>query len=141
MSPYATFPSMRGRDVFISGGGSGIGAELVLAFAAQGARVAFCRTLDGGGDALIAKCAAAGGGSVVNMSSVSWMRGRPNLVGCTTAKAGILGPIRTLARELGPRPFGLASRRAQQEPDDDGEGNWKVATLGCTSDGDVYRGI
>jgi NAD(P)-dependent dehydrogenase (short-subunit alcohol dehydrogenase family) len=47
--------------------------------------------------------AAAGGGSVVNMGSVSWMRGRPNLVGYTTAKAGILGLTRTLARELGAR--------------------------------------
>jgi NAD(P)-dependent dehydrogenase (short-subunit alcohol dehydrogenase family) len=47
--------------------------------------------------------AAAGGGSIVNMGSVSWMRGRPNLVGYTTAKAGILGLTRTLARELGAR--------------------------------------
>ena len=46
--------------------------------------------------------AASGGGAVVNMGSVSWMRGRPH-VGYTTAKAGILGLTRTLARELGPR--------------------------------------
>jgi NAD(P)-dependent dehydrogenase (short-subunit alcohol dehydrogenase family) len=180
---HATYPSLRDRVVFISGGSSGIGAELVRAFAQQGSRVAFCGTRPDGGQALIdevtaAGChapwygacdvrdvpayqallqrvqgdlgpvrvlvnnagrddrhamedvtpeywderialnlrhhffaiqavapgmAAAGGGSVVNMGSVSWMRGRPNLVGYTTSKAGILGLTRTLARELGPR--------------------------------------
>jgi D-xylose 1-dehydrogenase len=181
--PFATYPSLRGRHVFISGGSSGIGAELVRAFAAQGSCVSFCGTRAGGGDDLVneirnaghptphyAMCgvrdapayqallrdviarfgavrvlvnnagrddrhamedvtpefwddrlalnlkhyffaiqavapamAEAGGGSVINMGSVSWMRGRPNLVGYTTAKAGILGLTRTLARELGAR--------------------------------------
>jgi NAD(P)-dependent dehydrogenase (short-subunit alcohol dehydrogenase family) len=180
---YTLYPSLRGRVVFISGGSSGIGAELVRAFAAQGGVVAFCGTRDGGGDALVAEIvaaghqaptyrvcdvrdvpayqavlreliaqlgpirvlvnnagrddrhamedvspelwddrlalnlrhyffaiqacapamAAAGGGAVVNMGSVSWMRGRPLLAGYTTAKAGILGLTRTLARELGGR--------------------------------------
>ena len=180
---HATYPSLRDRLVFISGGSSGIGAELVRAFARQGARVVFCGTQPEGGQPLIdelkaaglpaahyAACdvrdayayqallhqvvgehgpvrvlvnnagrddrhamedvtpefwddrlalnlkhyffaiqavapgmAAAGGGSIINMGSVSWMRGRPNLVGYTTAKAGILGLTRTLARELGGR--------------------------------------
>jgi len=180
---YTLYPSLRDRVVFISGGSSGIGAELVRAFAAQGSNVAFCGTKPDGGKPLIdevvaagyaapwygacdvrdvaayqallarvagelgpvrvlvnnagrddrhkmeevtsefwddrlalnlkhyffaiqavaAGMAQAGGGSVVNMGSVSWMRGRPNLVGYTTAKAGILGLTRTLARELGAR--------------------------------------
>jgi D-xylose 1-dehydrogenase len=180
---YTRYTSLRDRVVFISGGSSGIGAEVVRAFAAQGAKVAFCGTKPDGGKALIDEVAAAGhpkpwygacdvrdvaayqallarvaselgpirvlvnnagrddrhameevtsefwddrlalnlkhyffaiqavapgmekagGGSVINMGSVSWMRGRPNLVGYTTAKAGILGLTRTLARELGAR--------------------------------------
>jgi D-xylose 1-dehydrogenase len=180
---YTRYASLRDRVVFISGGSSGIGAELVRAFASQGAKVAFCGTKPDGGKALIDEIAAAGhprpwygacdvrnvaayqallarvasevgpirvlvnnagrddrhameevtsefwddrlalnlkhyffaiqavapgmekagGGSVINMGSVSWMRGRPNLIGYTTAKAGILGLTRTLARELGAR--------------------------------------
>ena len=180
---YTRYASLKDRVVFISGGSSGIGAELVRAFAEQGAKVAFCGTKADGGKPLIDELVAAGhaapwygacdvrdvaayqsllarvatelgpvrvlvnnagrddrhkmeevtsefwddrialnlkhyffaiqavapgmekagGGSVINMGSVSWMRGRPNLVGYTTAKAGILGLTRTLARELGAR--------------------------------------
>ncbi len=42
------------------------------------------------------------GGSIIMLGSVSWMRGRPGMVGYTTAKAAINGLTRTLARELGP---------------------------------------
>jgi NAD(P)-dependent dehydrogenase (short-subunit alcohol dehydrogenase family) len=46
--------------------------------------------------------AARGTGSVIMLGSISWMRGRPGMVGYTTAKAAINGMTRTLARELGP---------------------------------------
>ena len=179
----AHYPDLAGRTVFISGGGSGIGAAFVRAFAAQGANVAFIDIADAPSEALVRelgsavrasvrywRCdvrdiaalrtsiaaassafgpirvlvnnaarddrhkledvtpeywdnnqavnlrhqffaaqavapqmADAGGGSIINLGSVSWMRGRPELVGYTTAKAAINGLTRTLARELGPR--------------------------------------
>jgi NAD(P)-dependent dehydrogenase (short-subunit alcohol dehydrogenase family) len=46
--------------------------------------------------------AEAGHGSIIMLGSISWMRGRPGMVGYTTAKAAINGMTRTLARELGP---------------------------------------
>ena len=36
---YASYPSLRGRTAFVSGGASGLGAEFVEELAAQGARV------------------------------------------------------------------------------------------------------
>ena len=38
---FATYPSLAGKTVFVTGGASGIGAEIVGAFAAQGSRVGF----------------------------------------------------------------------------------------------------
>jgi NAD(P)-dependent dehydrogenase (short-subunit alcohol dehydrogenase family) len=44
---------------------------------------------------------ARGRGSIILFSSTTWMKGRPGLVGYTTAKAAIIGLTRTMARELG----------------------------------------
>jgi NAD(P)-dependent dehydrogenase (short-subunit alcohol dehydrogenase family) len=41
------FPDLKGQSVFITGGGSGIGAALTEAFLRQGAKVAFCQRSDG----------------------------------------------------------------------------------------------
>jgi NAD(P)-dependent dehydrogenase (short-subunit alcohol dehydrogenase family) len=43
----------------------------------------------------------AGGGSIINMSSISWMIPSTGLPAYITAKAGIVGLTRTLSRELG----------------------------------------
>jgi NAD(P)-dependent dehydrogenase (short-subunit alcohol dehydrogenase family) len=179
MSPdyqAARYTSLENRVVLITGGASGIGGEMVTAFAVQGARVAFldidatagaAKAADTGAAfhpcditdiaalrATIAKVeaelgpiralinnagkddrqafgdiepdawhhmlalnldhqffatqavapamAAAGGGSVILLGSISWMRGRPGMAAYTTSKAAINGLTRTLARELGP---------------------------------------
>ena len=41
MTQYAIYPSLKGKTVLMSGGASGIGREIVEAFANQGARVGF----------------------------------------------------------------------------------------------------
>ncbi|HEX5863501.1 MAG TPA: SDR family NAD(P)-dependent oxidoreductase [Casimicrobiaceae bacterium] len=175
----AGYPSLAGRTVFVSGGGSGIGAFIVERVAQQGSRGAFCDVADEPARALVARLAPspvryhrcdvrdiaalramlasiesecgpitvlvnnaarddrhaldsvtpeywddglavnlrhhffaaqavapgmarAGGGSIVNLGSVSWMKATPGMVAYTTAKAAIHGLTRTLARELGP---------------------------------------
>ena len=40
-STFANYPSLAGKTVFVTGGASGIGAEIVRAFSVQGARVGF----------------------------------------------------------------------------------------------------
>lgn len=54
------FPSLQGRSVFVTGGGSGIGAAIVSAFAEQGARVAFVDVAQGASEQLADQIAAAG---------------------------------------------------------------------------------
>lgn len=53
MKQMANYPSLAGKRVFVTGGGSGIGESIVAAFAAQGAQVAFVDIVR---DASIALC-------------------------------------------------------------------------------------
>jgi D-xylose 1-dehydrogenase len=182
MTDWAVYPSLEGKSVFISGGGSGIGASIVEHFCAQRSKVAFCdvdkdasvalidtiggrdhpppvfmpcdvrdiaqlrATLDAAAAAvgpitvLINNAArddrhafdtvtpeywdermavnlkhqffaaqavypmmqAAGGGSIVNFGSTSWMVGQGGMPAYTTAKSAIAGLTRSLARDFGP---------------------------------------
>src|SRR5262245_65544618 len=56
----ATYPSLRGRSVFITGGGSGIGACLTESFARQGSLVAFVDIAENPSNALVEKIEQAG---------------------------------------------------------------------------------
>ena len=178
---FATYPSLRERTAFVSGGASGLGAEFVAQLAAQGARVAFVdidvgrgttlerELVNGGAEALFLECDVrevavlqgaiarsaeelgpirvlvnnaandhrdkvvemdqplwddriavnvrhhffaaqavaemmrdAGGGSIINLGSISAHIDLMDLPGYITAKAGVEGLTRTLAREYGP---------------------------------------
>ena len=180
MQDTATFPDLKGASVFITGGGSGIGASLTEGFIAQGAQVAFVQRSDATGfcdemeakhgmrplfipcditdvgalkiaietaaaahgpvttlvnnaandkrhstaeadsdfwdwmiainfkayffacQAVIPGMQAAGGGSIINFSSISYMMGNAGYPIYTGANSGINGMTRSLAREFGP---------------------------------------
>lgn len=46
MSEFANFPDLKGQSIFITGGGSGIGASITEGFLEQGAKVAFVQRSD-----------------------------------------------------------------------------------------------
>jgi NAD(P)-dependent dehydrogenase (short-subunit alcohol dehydrogenase family) len=52
---YATYPSLKDRVVFVTGGASGIGASFVQSFHEQGSKVAFVDLAEDEGEALAAK--------------------------------------------------------------------------------------
>ncbi|AIF46610.1 SDR family NAD(P)-dependent oxidoreductase [Dyella japonica] len=56
--PFATYPSLVGRHVFITGGATGIGAAFVEQFAKQGARVSFIDIDEASGETLAESLAA-----------------------------------------------------------------------------------
>ncbi len=60
MAGRARFPSLHGKHVFITGGGSGIGKALVDHFADQGALVSFVDINDAASESVIAGVAARG---------------------------------------------------------------------------------
>ncbi len=52
---FATYPSLAGRVAFVSGGGTGIGADIVKALARNGVKVAFVDIDEKAGNALASK--------------------------------------------------------------------------------------
>src|SRR5262245_66349021 len=58
--PYTIYPSLAGLAVFITGGGSGIGASLVEHFSAQGSNVSFVDIAEEPSRVLVEKISARG---------------------------------------------------------------------------------
>ena len=88
-NPHATYPSLAGRTVFVSGGASGIGEAIVRAFARQGAKVGFVDILDRRAGALAEELAGQGAAA------------RFELVDITDA-AAFKAAIERIAAALGP---------------------------------------
>jgi len=88
MPEFATYPSLKDAPVLITGGASGIGAEIVEAFVATGARVAFL-DLDGpGAQAMTDKTGAA--------HAVTDLRDIPAMQAAIAKLAAKVGPFRVL---------------------------------------------
>jgi D-xylose 1-dehydrogenase len=86
----ASYPSLRDRVVFVTGGASGIGAAHVAHFAAQGARLAFVDIQDAPAAALVEQVAAAA-------------HARPRFIHADLRDiAALQAAIATVGRELGP---------------------------------------
>ena len=91
---FARYPSLENRIVFVTGGASGIGAEEVFSFAAQGALVGFVDVDDAAAAALIERIAAAGHPRPHFQHCD--VRDIPALQAAIAATAAALGPITVL---------------------------------------------
>jgi NAD(P)-dependent dehydrogenase (short-subunit alcohol dehydrogenase family) len=90
---YATYPSLRDRTVFITGGATGIGAEFVAQFARQGARVGFVDIQDEPAAKLTAELGSQGTAPWYQACDVSDAR---RLQDAISACAAELGPVDVL---------------------------------------------
>ncbi|MEQ8968077.1 MAG: SDR family oxidoreductase [Azospirillaceae bacterium] len=94
MSDFAAYPSLAGRAVFVTGGAGGIGAALVAAFAAQGARVGFVDIAEEAGRALAERVNGAGPGEALFLPCD--LRDIDALRAAIAETAARFGPIRAL---------------------------------------------
>lgn len=91
---YATYPSLKGKTVFITGGASGIGEVFVTAFHAQGCKVGFVDLQEDAGQALAKK-----------LGGDAWFR-RCDVTDASALQsairdcAGALGPITVLINNV-----------------------------------------
>ena len=90
---FATYPSLKDRSVIVTGGASGIGAEIVRAFAGQRSKVGFVDFDTARGSALAAELTS--GGAVVRFEPCD-LRDVPALQRAVAALADANGPAQVL---------------------------------------------
>jgi D-xylose 1-dehydrogenase len=93
MPQFAIYPSLKDKRVYVTGGASGIGAEIVRAFASQGARVGFVDLDATAAQGLVDSCR--GGGGVVEFE-VADLRDIGSLRGAFERLRARLGPADVL---------------------------------------------
>ena len=82
---FAIYPSLEGKSVLVTGGASGIGAEIVSAFAQQRARVGFLDIDERGGSELAATLGEAVNFAVCDLRDIENLRGA---IASLTSKTG-----------------------------------------------------
>jgi NAD(P)-dependent dehydrogenase (short-subunit alcohol dehydrogenase family) len=87
---FARYPSLEGKTVIVTGGASGIGAEIVSAFAAQGAKVGFVDRDEKAARELVSRTDGTVGFEACDLRSIEALRG------AFAALAERLGPAEVL---------------------------------------------
>ena len=90
---FAAYPSLAGRVVFVSGGASGIGADIVRAFARNRARIAFIDLQREAGAALARELAADGEAPLFLEVDVTDIPALQAAIGQTREKLGPIGVL------------------------------------------------
>lgn len=94
----AIYPSLKGRSVFITGGGSGIGESLVRHFCAQASKVAFVDVAEDASRALVTELSAPGDGPLFIPCD---LRNIEALRAAIVTAVGANGPIDVLCNNAG----------------------------------------
>jgi NAD(P)-dependent dehydrogenase (short-subunit alcohol dehydrogenase family) len=95
---FANYPSLAGRVVFVTGGASGIGADVVRAFAGSGAKVALVDVQTDAGEALAAEL---GGAAYPPLFLAADLTDIDALRGAIDTTRRVLGPVAVLINNAG----------------------------------------
>lgn len=90
---FANYPSLAGRSVFVTGGSSGIGGDIVIAFARQGAKVGFTGRNAQAAAQVTEAAAAVGPTPLFLQSDAADVAALQSAIAATAAKFGDIGVL------------------------------------------------